>query len=281
MNKSTGMIELVDVAFEYPDKTAAVENLSFKINAGEKIAILGGNGAGKSSLFLLLNGIHKVSRGKLYFKGQEIKYSKADLLNLRKSTGIVFQDPETQIFSSSVHEEISFGLENLKYPESEILARVDHALQTLDIASIRNKPTHLLSYGEKKKVSIAGILVMNPEILIMDEPDACLDPVTVRNLIKLLDDLHEEGKTILMSTQDVNLAYAWAERIIVMKNGTILKDGLPFEIFSDLKIIKEAFLEIPVVHEIALNLNIQSKFKKGDAIQKTELIKYLKKYFSP
>ena len=281
MNNTPFMIELADVTFEYPDKTAAVKNLSLKIKAGEKIAILGGNGAGKSSLFLLLNGIHKTGSGKLYFKGQEVKYSKKDLLNLRKSTGIVFQDPETQIFSSSVYEEISFGLENLKYAENEIKARVDHALQLLEIADIKQKPTHLLSYGEKKKVSIAGILVMDPEILILDEPDACLDPVTVSNLIKLLDDLHQKGKTILMSTQDVNLAYSWAERIIVMKNGIILKDGLPSEIFSNLKVIKEASLELPVVYEIAVKLNIQSKFKQKSSIKKDDLIKYIKKNISP
>jgi cobalt/nickel transport system ATP-binding protein len=274
------MIELRDVTYEYPDKTAAVENLSLKIIAGEKIAVLGGNGAGKSTLFLLLNGVYKVTRGEIYFKGEKINYGKNDLLKLRKSTGIVFQDPDTQIFSSSVYEDISFGLENLKYPENEIKTRVDEVLELLNIFHLKDKPTHLLSYGEKKKVSIAGILAMDPEILIMDEPDACLDPAAVKNLVRLLDNLHKTGKTILISTQDMNLAYAWANRIIVMKKGKILNDGLPSDIFLDLATIHEAALEMPLIFEITKSLKIQHKFMKGSAIKIKELIKFLKENIS-
>ena len=269
-------MELRNVTYVYPDQTAAVENLSLKIGNNEKIAVLGGNGAGKSTLFLLLNGVYKISNGEIFFKGEKIKYNKKNLFNLRRSTGIVFQDPETQIFSSSVYEEISFGLENLGIPKSQIKIKVDRVLQLLNISHIKDKPTHLLSYGEKKKVSIADILVMDPEILIMDEPDACLDPQAVKNLIALLNEVYMAGKTIIVSTQDVNLAYEWADRIIVMKGGKVLKDGQPLEVFSDLKIIEQASLELPLIYEMVQNLNLQNKFPVGKVIQKKDMIDILK-----
>jgi len=271
------LLELRNVTYRYPDETPAVENLSLVIGGGEKIAVLGGNGAGKTTLFLLLNGVYKIKKGEIFFRDIKINYTKKDLLKIRQNIGIVFQDPDTQIFSSSVYEEISFGPENLKIPENEIKIRVDRVLKLLDIFHIKDKPTHLLSYGEKKKVSIAGILVMEPEALILDEPDACLDPGSVKKLAALLDDLHGQGKTILISTQDMNLAYAWADRIIIMKDGKILKDGIPGDIFSDTKILHQASLDKPLVFEILEELKIQPEFKSRSGVQKKELIDFLKK----
>ena len=272
---SSPLLELREVSYYYPDKTPALKNISIKIIRGERIAVLGGNGAGKSTLFLLCNGVYKVSQGELIFQGKKINYSRADLLNLRKHTGIVFQDPETQIFSASVREEISFGLMNLGFAEEEVTSKVDRVLEQLSITHLKNKPTHFLSYGEKKKVCIADILVMDPDIFILDEPDACLDPAAVKNLMGLIHDLHEADKTIIMSTQDVNLAYSWADRILVLKDGMILKDGAPSEIFSDPQTIAGAFLEKPLLFEIAESLKIQNEFP-GTVIYKHDLIEFLR-----
>jgi len=277
LTSANGMIELRSISYAYPDKTVALENLSLNIRRGEKIAVLGSNGAGKSTLFLILNGVYRITGGEIYFQGRKISYNKSDLLMMRQNTGIVFQDPETQIFSASVYEEISFGLENLGFDQGEIKTRVDEILRLLNITHIKDKPTHLLSYGEKKKVSIADILVMNPEVLIMDEPDACLDPAAVKNLVRLLDDLHAAGKTIVLSTQDVNLAYSWAERILVMKDGKLLKDASPPEVFADARVIGEASLELPLVFEMANTLKIQNHFPGEKAIQKNDLIDFIKK----
>lgn len=277
MNQNT-IIELKDVSYKYPDGTLALNNLSLKIEKGEKIAILGENGAGKSTMFLILNGVYKALSGKILFKNKEISYNPNDLLKLRKNIGIVFQDPETQIFSASVYEEISFGLMNLGIHKEEIKKRIDKILNLLDINHLKNKPTHLLSYGEKKRISIADILVMEPEIILFDEPTSCLDPKKTNEFIYILNEISKTGKTVLLSTHDVEFAYSFADYIVVMKNGEILKSGNPLEIFQDIELLKISNLEKPLILQIYEKLKELNIISEQDIIprNKKDLFKHIK-----
>lgn len=239
------IIQTEELEFAYPDGTKALKNLSIAFETGKKIGIVGPNGAGKTTLFLTLNGVHKATRGKIYYHSQPIAYEKQELLNLRKKVGIVFQDPNTQLFSASVFQEVSFGPMNLGIPKDEVREKVMTALIKADIADLKDRPTHFLSGGQKKRVSIADILAMEPEVIFLDEPTAFVDPKTSEELMIFFDQLNHEGKTIVLSTHDIDRVYTWADYVFVMKDGTIFAEGFPEEIFRNEKILNEADLQKP------------------------------------
>ncbi len=193
MNLSEVIIEAVNVEYSYPDDTKALLKVSLQVEKGEKLAILGSNGAGKSTLFMQFNGIYRPTSGCIKYQGQDISYKKMALIELRKKVGIVFQDPESQLFSASVWQDISFGPLNLGLSNEEVKARVKQVLLDTETTDLQDKPTHLLSYGQKKRVSIAGVLAMEPEVIIFDEPTAGLDPRHARELMQLLEKLSKEG----------------------------------------------------------------------------------------
>ncbi len=251
------IIDLQNISYCYQNRTKALKNINFSVTEGEKLVIAGSNGAGKSTLFLILNGILKPENGIYNFEGKHVKYTKNELYNLRKSIGIVFQEPDSQIFSSSVYEEISFGPLNLDLPHEIVRKRVSGALKILDIENLQDKPAHLLSYGQKKRVTIASILAMDPKIIIFDEPTSGLDPAHAAEIISLLDDLHKNGKTIIISTHDMNLAYQWASRIVVLNDGEICGDGKPIDIFNSSSIIRKNKLELPLVLQVFGSLKNQ------------------------
>jgi len=174
-----------------------------------------------------------------------MSYEKAAIKEIRKKVGIVFQDPENQLFSSDVFNDISFGLKNLDLPEEEIQQKVLKILEQLNISSISQQPVHFLSLGQKKKVALAGVLVMEPEIIILDEPTAYLDPKGVRDFLASMDDLNKTEKTIILSTHDLDLAYHWADYIAVMKEGRIVSFAKVGEVFLDDRLLAEAGLEQP------------------------------------
>lgn len=244
------IIEVENLSFQYPDGTDALKNISLKIEKGKKIAFVGVNGSGKSTLFLNLNGVFKPSKGVIKYKGKEVKYNHKSLLELRKEIGIVFQDPENQLFSASVYQEVSFGAMNLKLPEDEVRSRVDKELKSVEMYDYKEKAVHFLSYGQKKRVSIADILVMEPEVIVFDEPTSSLDPKHSSQIVKIFDKLNEKGITVILSTHDVELAYSWADYIIVMKDGQVFREGTPYEVFSDNKLIHECYLEKPLILDI-------------------------------
>jgi cobalt/nickel transport system ATP-binding protein len=260
------VLELVNVSYKYPDGTLALNNVTLIIEKGKKIAVLGGNGAGKSTMFLVLNGVYKPVSGKILFKNNEVRYKQNELRELRKNVGIVFQDPDSQIFSASVYEEISFGPMNLELPADEIKKRVEEAMNHLNISKLKDKPTHLLSYGEKKRVSIADIMVMEPEVIIFDEPTSCLDPKQTIQIMDLFNDMNRKGKTVILSTHDVETAYSWADYIIVMKDGKVLQTGTPVEIFSDNDLLDKSSLEKPLI------LDIYEKLKDANFLLESENI---------
>lgn len=221
-----------ELRFSYDDdNTHSLNGLSLEIKKGQKVAVMGANGSGKSTFFLCCTGILKPQSGKLFFHGKELTYGKKDLLDLRSKVGIVFQDPDNQLFCASVYQEISFGPLNLGISEEKVRKEVEDMIERLEITPFRHKPTHALSGGQKKQVSIADILVMHPEIIILDEPAAALDPRHTVMVNHIVNQMTKDGITVLMATHDVNYAYEWADEVILFESGKVLMQGSPRQVF--------------------------------------------------
>lgn len=244
------ILEVVDVHFAYPDGTQALAGMSLTIERGSKVVFLGPNGAGKTTLFLQLNGILRPSQGVVRFDGNDLRYDRRSLMELRKNVGIVFQDPDSQIFSASVLQDISFGPFNLGMSEEEVRGRVQGALAAVGIESIADRPTHFLSLGQKKRVAIAGVLAMEPQVIIFDEPTSSLDPKTAKQLLILLDNISRDGKTVVISTHDVDIAYSWADRVYVLESGRVADARTPQEIFLDEAMLERVDLTQPWIVDV-------------------------------
>ncbi len=244
------ILKLENVCYTYEDGTEALKGIDLQVERGEKLAIMGANGSGKSTLFLTLNGINKPTSGRILYNQIPVDYSRKGLLALRKKIGIVFQDPDNQLFSASVTQEISFGALNLGLPHEEARERVEKIIEELNISAFRDRPTHFLSGGQKKRVSIADILVMDPEIIIFDEPAAALDPKHARMIDEIIDQLSEKGITVILSTHDVNRALIWADRVALIDEGVIISEGTPDEIFTNDEVLAQTNLEKPTVLRI-------------------------------
>lgn len=242
------ILQARELRYAYSEEKTALDGVSLAIREGEKIAVMGSNGAGKSTFFLNINGVLKSGSGEIFYRGE--KMTKKTLNHLRKNVGIVFQDADNQIIASTVRAEVSFGPMNLKLPKGEVADRVDEALAYMNLKGFEERPPHYLSGGEKKRVSIADILAMHPEIIIFDEPTAALDPVNADMLEEVLEKMADDGKTILISTHDVDFAYRWAERIVVFCGGRIIADGSPLNVFQDHEILKRANLKRPMLLDI-------------------------------
>ncbi|NFH68896.1 ABC transporter ATP-binding protein [Clostridium botulinum] len=247
-NLNEAILKVRNLNYKYNNEKIVLSNINIDIYEGEKVAILGSNGAGKSTFFLNINGVLTPKSGDIIYRGKKI--SKKELNELRKNIGIVFQDADNQIIASTVLAEVSFGPMNLKLPKEEVKERVEEALSYMNLTEFKNRPPHYLSGGEKKRVSIADIIAMQSEIIIFDEPTASLDPLNAIMLEEVLKKLSEEKKTLLISTHDVDFAYRWAERVIIFANGEIIADGTPLQIFKDDKIIKCANLKRPTMLDI-------------------------------
>ena len=242
------VIEAQDVSYTYDgNDERALDGLNLKIRRGTKVAFMGGNGSGKSTFFLCLNGIRRPDTGKIRIDGKAIEYTRKGLLEVRGRVGIVFQEPDDQLFSASVYEEISFGILNLGADEETARREVESVIEELEITPFQDRPAHALSGGQKKQVAIADILVMHPEVMILDEPAAALDPKHTRKVQQIVDRLTEKGITVLMATHDIDYAYSWADEIVLMHRGKVIRQGTPFEVCSDREALKAASLEVPAV----------------------------------
>ncbi len=245
------IIKAEDLYFSYDDaKSYSLCGLDLEIERGRKVAFLGANGAGKSTFFFCLNGIHRPLSGTLYIDGKPVDYSKKGLLELRSKVGIVFQDPDNQLFSASVFQEISFGALNIGMSPEEAEAAVRKVIDTLEITPFMDKPTHSLSGGQKKQVSIADVLVMNPEIVILDEPASSLDPKHTIIVNRIVDMLADQGMTVIMSTHDVDYALEWADDIVLICEGKTLMHGSPTEVFSNEEALQKTNLKKPAAIEL-------------------------------
>lgn len=258
------IISVRDLRYSYGGATEILKGISADIWAGERIAVIGTNGAGKSTFFLNLNGVLQAEAGDIYFHGEKITYSKTDLIKLRQGIGIVFQDADNQIIATTVRGEVSFGPMNLKLPKDEVVARVDKALTYMNLLDFKDRAPHYLSGGEKKRVTIADIIAMYPEVIIFDEPTAALDPVNVSALEGVLEKLSKEGKTLIISTHDLDFAYRWAERVIVFGRGEIIFDGKPEEVFQQDAILQRANLTRPIMVDIR-NILIEKGILQNDS----------------
>lgn len=264
------IIETKDLYYHYPDGTQALKGISLAIEKGKKIAIIGVNGSGKSTLFLNLNGVLKATSGKIFYEGKELKYDKRSLMEVRKNVGIVFQNPESMLFSSNVFQEVSFGPMNLGYPVEEVKKQVVSSLEEVNMLEFQEKSVHFLSYGQKKRVSIADILAMKPKVMILDEPTSSLDPRHTRQLKELFEDLHRKGITVIISTHDVNLAYEWADEILVMKDGKVVEFGANEEIFVKKELLFDCYLEQPYLVSLYEELKKKGVLQKIGKLPKTQ-----------
>lgn len=246
--KMESIIKADNLCFTYDgENTPALNGLSLDIQKGKKIAVMGANGSGKSTFFLCLNGILKPQKGTLSFCGTPYSYDRKSLLELRHRIGIVFQDPDNQLFSASVLQEISFGILNLGADSETALKETEKIMDALDITELKDRPTHILSGGQKKQVAIADILVMHPDIVILDEPAAALDPKHTALVNGTIDQMTEAGLTVLISTHDPDYAFSWADQIILFHQGRVLKSGSPIEVFSDQAALTLTNLSRPAV----------------------------------
>ncbi|RNC29356.1 MAG: Energy-coupling factor transporter ATP-binding protein EcfA3 [Candidatus Dichloromethanomonas elyunquensis] len=240
------ILETQALSYTYADGTRALKEITLGIKRGQTTAVLGGNGAGKSTLFLNFNGILKPSSGQVLFKEKPLDYSRKGLKELRRKVGIVFQDPDSQLFSANVYQDISFGAVNMKLPEREIRRRVDAAMERTRITHLKNKATHSLSFGQKKRVAIAGVLVMEPAVLVLDEPTAGLDPMGVSEIMKLLQETQKElGLSVVISTHEIDIVPLYCDFAYVMDQGEIILGGTPKEVFSEREAIRSVHLRLP------------------------------------
>ena len=242
------VLQVRDLRFSYDGRGQALSGVSLDIRAGERIAVLGPNGAGKSTFFLCLNGVLTPGSGEILLDGKPV--GKKERKRLCERVGIVFQNADDQIIASTVAAEVSFGPMNLRLPKEEVVRRVDHALDYMDLQAFRARPPHELSGGEKKRVTIADILAMESEVILFDEPAASLDPMGEERLEAVLGRLSDEGRTLVISTHDMDFAFRWATRAVVFAGGQVIADGVPDAVFRDAETLLRAHLKPPALLEV-------------------------------
>jgi len=240
------LFQLENLSHRYSDGTLALDDISLNFAKGERTALLGTNGSGKTTLLYHLNGILKPTSGKIYFEDKPLAYDSKSLLDLRRRVGFVFQDPNDQLFAPTVKQDVAFGPLNLGQPADQVKKSVDEALRTVGMAEYSEKPPHFLSLGQKKRVALAGVLAMQPEVLIMDEPTSNLDPRATSEILHLLLHLNKEfGLTLILATHDVDMVPLFANKLYILNKGKLVSEGSPAELFSDAELIRGVNLRSP------------------------------------
>ena len=233
-------IEVRDLHFAYPDGHQAIKNMSFTINHGESVGVIGANGAGKSTLLMLLMGVHLPDDGKVIV--EDVPVTKKTLPLIRQHLGMVFQDPDDQLFMTNVYDDVAFGPRNNQLNEAEVEERVAKALDLVGIDHLRDRAPFKLSGGEKRAAAIASVLSMEPNILIMDEPTAALDPKARRRLLTLLNSF---DYTKIITSHDLDMVLETCSRVIVLKEGQVAADGTTLEILTNEELLDSCGLEVP------------------------------------
>jgi len=244
------------INFSYEEDRVALKNISVSLYKAQKVAVLGNNGAGKSTFFLCCNGVVKPQKGRMFLRDKEIGATRKESVYLRQTVGIVFQDPDSQIIAGTVEAEISFGPMNLKLPEAVVRSQVEDAIEKMRLESMRTRAPHYLSGGEKKRVSIADVLAMNPQLLLFDEPGASLDPENTLLLERNLEMLSEKGLGLVIATHDVDFAWRWADRVLVFHAGELVADADPEAVFSDEELLRRCGLVQPTLFQVGKLYNI-------------------------
>jgi cobalt/nickel transport system ATP-binding protein len=249
------ILETRNLSYEYSNRTLALDDISMTIPRGRKTVILGSNGSGKSTMFLQFNGVLRPKKGEVHYAGSRVDYGTKALTKLREQVSVVMQNPDDQIFSTTVEEDVAFGPMNLRLERDEVERRVDEALFLVDLENIRERPTQQLSFGQRKRVALAGALAMKPQVLMMDEPTAGLDSRMVHELLELADELNQKGLTVIMSTHDVETSYEWADELRVLHRGRMVYSGLPEGFFEDQHRVHSLDLTRPMLFDMNVRLN--------------------------
>ncbi|MGW6909455.1 ATP-binding cassette domain-containing protein [Streptomyces sp. NPDC054940] len=244
MSEPTALVALRGASYAYEDGPLVLSDLDFDVHEGRALALLGRNGTGKTTLMRLLSGGLRPHDGRLTVEGAPVTYDRKGLTRLRTTVQLVVQDPDDQLFAASVGQDVSFGPLNLGLSDTEVRARVDEALAALDITPLADRPTHLLSYGQRKRTAIAGAVAMRPRVLILDEPTAGLDPDGQERLLATLDGLRASGTTVVMATHDVDLALRWADEAALLTPSGV-RTGPAVEMLSRTELLRQAGLRLP------------------------------------
>lgn len=250
------ILEARDLHYRYPCGKVALSGLNLSITAHRKLAVLGANGSGKTTLFLCLNGTYKPTSGDVLLDGQRTGYSRTELLSWRKQVGLVFQDPDDQIVGGTVIQDIAFGPLNLGNSPAEARRIALETMQQIGIPDFADRPAHELSHGERKIVAMAGILAMKPRLVILDEPTAGLDPTWTARVIDLLNAIHQNGTTVVLSTHNMDFAYEWADEAVILARGATLCHGLIGDVLAPDEVIQGAQLYPPLLLQAARHLGL-------------------------
>ena len=264
------MISVSNVSFSYDDGTPALEGVSLDVPKGEFLCIVGHNGSGKSTLAKMLNGLLLPSSGTVTVAGMDTADNE-HILDIRRLVGMVFQNPDNQIVTTVVREDVAFGPENLGVPTEEMAVRVDEAIKAVGMESYAESAPHMLSGGQKQRIAIAGMLAMDPEVLVLDEATAMLDPMGRRDILRIVRELHDKkGITVIMITQYMEEAVG-ADRVIVMNGGHIVMEGTPAEVFRRGDELRAIRLDVPAAVEMRELLLKEGVADCGDAMTLEEL----------
>ena len=273
----TDFIRVENLTFEYDkdgtEKTRAIDDVSFTIEKGSFTAIIGQNGSGKSTLARNLNGLLVPTSGRILVDGMDTA-DDSKIWDIRSRVAMVFQNPDNQIVSSIVEDDVAFGPENLGVDPAEIRRRVDDALKRVDMYHLRNKAPHQLSGGQKQRIAIAGAVAMRPECIVFDEPTAMLDPKGRREVLEIVREQNSQGITTILITHFMEEA-AQADEIIVMDRGQVKLQGAPVEIFRSIDVLREISLGVPPVVELAEELRSRGMDVPGDIIEEEQLVRFL------
>lgn len=265
------MLEVKNLEYTYESGKKVLDGISLSTKNGAITMVIGENGAGKTTLFKNILGLLKRDKGDILVDGEELRYDKKSLLNYRKNVTMVFQDPDNQIFYSNVFDDTAFTLRNLGYDEETVKERVDNALRSANAYELKEMPVHFLSYGQKKRVAIASAIALGARYILMDEPTAGLDPVSIGILKKTIAGI-AKNSSLLISTHDMEFCYEMADYIYVVKDAKIIKEGSKYEIFKDEDVIKRANQELPLCVRVANALGVNF-FDNND-----QMIEELKTY---
>lgn len=270
------IIMIREIAYTYPNGTEALKNINLNIFKGELVAIMGKNGAGKTSLIRTLNGLIIPTQGNIYIENESI--SSKSIATLSKKVGIIFQNPFHQLFSNSVEEEIKFSLKSFVLDKEEIQIRINKILHEFDLEKYRKRSPLNLSGGESKKLAIASIICRDPEILVFDEPTLGQDAKEIEFFINLIKNERKRGKTIIIITHNIEFAYEYLPRTILMTDGQIIADGPTKEILNNEMLIQQTSLILPQIWQFRSALKENNFPKTGDILSKDALISYIRNY---
>ena len=274
------LLEFKDIYYSYPmAEVPTLQGLSFRVPRHQKTAIIGQNGCGKSTMFLIADGLCQPDRGTVTLDDTPLTFDRSSLNRWRRRVGLVFQDPEQQLVAPTVAADISYGLCNQGLPDTEVAIKVTKTLADFDLESLAMSPLQHLSLGQKKRVSIAGVMALQPELLLLDEPTAYLDPIQTRNLLVELDSIAKLGTTLLIATHDLDFVYQWADWVLVMEQGRLIAQGETLQVFEQLQSMSSFEIGMPLLWQIWSQL--PGKLAQDAAPRSiAEFTSYLEKYLS-